>query len=532
MIGKIIQGKSFKSCLAYVLKRPAFEILNMNVRGETANEMAECFELTQQLRPRVTKTVSHMMLSLSPKESLSDEAWTDIIDRYLQEMGFTNNFFVAVKHKDKQHEHVHLVASRIRCDGTVVSDSWERVRSRKIINQIEKDYGLVQVGNIWESDRQAPTISQIKRELETGIPTVKKQLADRIDLALAKVTNLSEFLEELGRDGIEAKISRNRQKAQQGISYQMAGVSIAGWRVGNAYSLPKILKRLEARAGQINLQVNSQDEQVADNNPTLKPTANDLENTKAFEPSLIAKEIDERAQVGVTMPQLIAQLKQVGIEPYVKYTRTEKVKGITYSIGNESIQGHELGKEYSWGGLQKYLQVSYDAERDNPLIKAMQLYDAKEVKRSVVLYQPNRKAAPEANLAEMAREIERLKSLQPPEQITKRVDLVPEIKDESLVQQLLVEQAHWIAAFCHEMLNDIQSDTFGEEGKNNYRITRDSDRLTIQRLKGDLSVILEMSGDEIVYANLHQTDIRRFENAWQLKQAQQQSSSDRHPLIP
>jgi len=378
MIGKIIQGKSFKSCLAYVLKRPSFEILNMNVRGETANEMAECFEMTQQLRPRVTKTVSHMMLSLSPKESLSDEAWTEIIDRYLQEMGYTKSFFLAIKHKDKQHEHVHLVASRIRCGGTVVSDSWERIRSQKIIRQLEQDFNLTPVKNSWESDRQAPTISQIKRELETGIPTVKKQLADRIDLALTKVTNLSELLEALKQDGIEAKISRNRQKALQGISYQMDGVSIAGWRVGNAYSLPKILKRLEARTGQINLQVNpqvnSQDEQVADNNPTQKITTNDLENTKAFEPSLIAKEIDERSQVGVTMPQLIAQLKQVGIEPYVKYTRTEKVKGITYSIGNESIQGHELGKEYSWGGLQKYLQVSYDAERDNPLIKAKQSY--------------------------------------------------------------------------------------------------------------------------------------------------------------
>lgn len=358
MIGKIIQGKSFKSCLAYVLKRPTFEILNMNVRGETANEMAECFEMTQQLRPRVTKTVSHMMLSLSPKESLSDEAWTEIIDRYLQEMGYTKSFFLAVKHKDKKHEHVHLVASRIRCDGTVVSDSWERVRSRKIINQIEKDYGLVQVRNIWESDRQAPTISQIKRELETGIPTVKKQLADRIDLALTKVTNLPELLEVLKQDGIEAKISRNRQNAQQGISFKLDNVSIAGYRLGNAYSLPKILKRLKT------------DENVA----TSVTKANHLADTKAFDPSLIAKEIKERAKSTLTMPQLLEQLKQVGIEPYIKYTRTNKIKGITYSIGKESIQGHELGKEYSWIGLQKYLQVSYDAERDNPLIKAKQSY--------------------------------------------------------------------------------------------------------------------------------------------------------------
>ncbi len=529
MIGKIIKGKSFKSCLAYVLRRPAFEIINMNVRGETASEMAACFEMTQQLRPRLTRTVSHMMLSISPNESLSDETWTQIIDRYLQEMGFTNNFFVAVKHKDKQHEHVHLVASRIRCDGTVVSDSWDMIRSRKIISQIEKDYGLIQVRNSWESDRQAPTKSQIIKELETGIPTVKKQLADRIDRALTKVTNLSELQEELERDGIEVKTSRNRQKAQQGISYQLDGVSIAGWRVGSAYSLPKILKRLETRANQIN----QQDDKVADNNPNLKPTTNDIENTKAFEPSLIAKEIEGRAKVGLTMPQLIEQLKQVGIEAYVKYTRTNKIKGITYSIGNESIQGNELGKKYSWGGLQKYLQVNYDAARDNPAIKAMQSNDSKPVKRSVVSYQQDRQSVPENNLVEMVREIERLKSLQPPEQIPKQVQPESENRNESLVQeQLLIEQAQWIAAFCHQMLNEMGTDSFGEEGKNNYRITRDDDRLTVQRLKGDLSVILEMSGDEIVYANLQKVDIRRFENAWQLKQTQQQSSSDRYPLIP
>ena len=534
MIGKIIKGKSFKSCLAYVLRRPSSEIVNMNVIGETASEIAAEFEMMQKLRPRITRPVCHITLSISPNERLSDESWTQIINRYFQEMGFTNNFFVAVKHNDKDHEHVHLVASRIRFDGSVVSDSWDMIRSQKVIRQIEKDFGLTRVGSSWESDRQAPTISQIKRELETGIPTVKKQLADRIDLALTKVTNLSELLEALKQDGIEAKISRNRQNTQQGISYQMDGVSIAGWRVGNAYSLPKILKRLEAKAGQINLQVNPQDEKIADNNLPQKSATNDLENTKAFEPSLIAKEIEGRAQVGVTMPQLIEQLKQVGIESYVKYTRTEKVKGITYSIGNESIQGHELGKEYSWGGLQKYLQVSYDAERDNPLIKAMQRYDAKEVKRSVVLYQPNRKALPETNLAEMAQEIERLKSLHPPEQIPKRDDPTPEIKDAVLQQQRLVEQAHWIAAFCHEMLNELQSDTFGEEDKNNYRITRDSDRLTIQRLKGDLSVILEMSGEEIVYANLQKVDINRFEKARQLREVrqQQQANADEHPLIP
>ena len=297
--------------------------------------------------------------------------------------------------------------------------------------------------------------------------------------------------------------------------------------MGSAYSLPKIIKRLETKSKQ-------QEEIVTSNNDNNKKIINDKQNIQnAFDPLHIANTIEEKIKAGMTMPQFIEELKQSGVAAHVKFTRTNKIKGISYSIGNESIQGNELGKKYSWGGLQKYLQVNYDAARDNPLIKAMQSNDSKPVKRSVVSYQQDRQSVPENNLVEMVREIERLKSLQSPEQIPKQVQPESENRNESLVQQqLLIEQAQWIAAFCHQMLDELGTDSFGEEGRNNYRITRDDDRLTVQRLKGDLSVILEISGDEIVYANLQKGDIRRFENAWQLKQAQQQSSSDRHPLIP
>ncbi|NUN66916.1 relaxase/mobilization nuclease domain-containing protein (plasmid) [Pseudanabaena biceps] len=513
--------------MAYVLRRPAFEIINMNVIGETASEIAAEFEMMQKLRPRLTRAVCHITLSISPSESLSDESWTQIIDRYFQEMGFTNNFFVAVKHNDKNHKHVHLVTSRIRFDGSVVSDSWDMIRSQKVIRKIEQDFGLTPVKNSWESDRHAPTKSQINKELETGIPTVKKQLADKIDSALANVTNMPALLQQLELDGIEVKISRDRQNTLTGISYKLDGVSMAGCHVGSSFSLPKILKRLESKSNQ------QEDAVTSNHEKNEKITGGKPNIQKAFDTFHIANAIEDKIKVGTTMPQFIEELKQSGIEAYVKFTRTNKIKGISYSIGSESIQGHELGKKYSWGGLQKYLQVNYDATRDNPAIKAMQSNDSKPVKRSVVSYQQDRQSVPENNLVEMVQEIARLRSLQPPEQIPKRVQTETENSDDLLAQQqLLIGQAHRIAAICHEMLDELATNYFGEEGKNNYRITRDGDRLTVQRLKGDLSVILEMSGNEIVYANLHQMDIRRFENAWQLKQSQQQSSSDRHPLIP
>jgi hypothetical protein len=516
MIGKIIKGKSFKGCLAYVLRRPSFEILNMNVRGDTVNEIASQLEMSQQLRPNLTRAVCHITLSISPNESLNDESWLKIIARYFKEMGFTNNRYVAVKHNDKEHEHIHLVTSRIRNDGSVVPDSWDMYRSQKVIRKIEEDFGLTTVKCSWESDRQAPTQNQTNKEAETGLPTVKKQLADKIDSALIEAKNLPELLQQLERDGIEIKISRDRKKQLKGISYKLDGVSLAVSRVGSAYSLPKILKRLENNSIQ-------NDEVVTNNKESLNEQQH-IQNT--FDTVRIANTIEEKIKAGLTMPQFIEQLKQSGIDAYVKYTRTNKIKGITYSIGNDSIQGNELGKKYSWGGLQKYLQVSYDADRDNPSIKAMQSADSKPVKRSVVSYKQDRQSLPENNLAEMAQEIERLQSLQVSEQIPKEVRDEPVNRDELLAQQqLLREQAHRIAVICHELLDELGNDSFGEEGKNNYRIERSEDRLSVQRLKGDRAVILQITDNEIAYANLHQMDIRRFENAWQLKQSSQERDS-------
>ena len=69
-------------------------------------------------------------------------------------MGFTNNQYIAVKHTDQEnHEHIHLVTSRVKMDGSVVSDSWDWIRSQDVIRKLEKDFELESVPSSWESDR-------------------------------------------------------------------------------------------------------------------------------------------------------------------------------------------------------------------------------------------------------------------------------------------------------------------------------------------------------------------------------------------
>ena len=73
--------------------------------------------------------------------------------------------------------------------------------------------------------------------------------------------------------------------------------------------------------------------------------------------------IDDAAQDGLTMPQLLVRLKDDGIDAQVKFTRTGQVKGISYGTEDGfAFSGTKLGQAYTFPGLQKHRGVSYDPQ--------------------------------------------------------------------------------------------------------------------------------------------------------------------------
>ena len=83
--------------------------------------------------------------------------------------------------------------------------------------------------------------------------------------------------------------------------------------------------------------------------------------------------IDEVTQDNPSMPQFVERLQQQGIEVQVRLTRTGIgfSKGISYNLDGVAFSGTQLGKAYTFSGLQKYRGVSYDKGRDNALIEAL-----------------------------------------------------------------------------------------------------------------------------------------------------------------
>ena len=81
--------------------------------------------------------------------------------------------------------------------------------------------------------------------------------------------------------------------------------------------------------------------------------------------------IDEVTQDNLSMPEFVERLQQQGVEVQVGLTRTGFSKGISYNLDGVALSGTQLGKAYTFSGLQKHRGVSYDKGRDNALIEAL-----------------------------------------------------------------------------------------------------------------------------------------------------------------
>ena len=129
MIGKQIKGKSFRGVLEYLHSKQESRLIAGNMGGKTPRTLAAEFAVSRQLNPRLSKAVYHSSLSLPKTEHLDDDTWSAIAEEYLAGMEFNDSQYVVYRHSDKDHDHVHIVASRIRItDGTTVNDSCSRLK--------------------------------------------------------------------------------------------------------------------------------------------------------------------------------------------------------------------------------------------------------------------------------------------------------------------------------------------------------------------------------------------------------------------
>ena len=236
MIGKQIKGQSFSKLLNYLFSKDGASLIGSNMEGTTPYELAAEFRFSQQLNPRVNRAVYHASLSLPHTEHLENGTWHEIAKKYLQAMGFDMNQYAVVRHTDRNHDHAHIVASRVRLDGTTVSDSWDYRRSEAAIRQLEQEYRLRSLQSSHEKDSRSPTTGEQRLLARTGEESVRVQLQRSLDQATQSPITMLQLIGQLQQNGISVQI-RGRQPGEiTGISYELNGIAFSGTHLGKAYT--------------------------------------------------------------------------------------------------------------------------------------------------------------------------------------------------------------------------------------------------------------------------------------------------------
>ena len=258
MIAKQTIGKSFTVALKYNQKKlnhpdpnQRAEILSTNFTnmGSILKELA----MMRAMNPKLKRNTYHTSLNFATGEKISKQKMRAIAEEYMKRMGFDNNLYIIFRHHDSNHPHCHILSTRNRFDGTVVSDSNNYQRSEQIVRDLEKRYNLQKVKSSKQSTLKAPNRDELEMIQRTKRPSKKLVLQHKVREALRQSVTMQEFINHLERQSINVLFNHASTGRVSGITYQIPGFKIRGQALGNQFKFGSITKQInyeQSRDGQ------------------------------------------------------------------------------------------------------------------------------------------------------------------------------------------------------------------------------------------------------------------------------------------
>ena len=342
MIAKISATENLGGALGYNFKK----VQHNEASVLCVNELREGFDGTyridkvlrdmQALIPekcRTKKTVFHCSLNPHPDEKLSDEQLTQIVKEYMEALGYGKQPYIVFKHNDIAREHIHIVSLRIDGEGKKINDKFEKRRSKKITDALERKYELI------PSSKIADKAMNETPKIDTTRGNTKEQVASTLRMVLKhyRFCSLGELNAILSAYNlaVEEVKTEFRGKKYDGLVYVPTGDK------ANKLSTPIHASDIGRGVGYTAVQNRMQKSKQA-----IKP--------------LIPAVREKVLQVMRTSPQtekaLRQRLEEQGLRTVVRKNEGGRIYGITFIDDEEGIalNGSRLGKGYSANVFNAY----------------------------------------------------------------------------------------------------------------------------------------------------------------------------------
>lgn len=336
MIARISSGASFYGILAYNKMKVdgaqgrviACNKMTYASRIMERGEIPLClhtFERYAALNGRVKKPVFHVSLNPHPDDRLSDDDLERIARQYMERMGYGEQPYIVYKHEDIRRTHLHIVASRIREDGTKVDHNNEGRRSKPITEEIEREWGL-------HPGEGSSLQEEFSGRLDYREGNVKQRIRSIVLSALknyrfASVTELGTLL---GRRNVavEEVSGEVRGKPYAGILY--GALDDRRERVGKPFKSSLFGREFGHKALQ-------------------KRFAEAREFLKSAPEAVRTRERVREAMSAPTLAAFAAELARAEIEVVVRQNDQGRIYGITFIDHRAGLvaNGSRLGKEFA-----------------------------------------------------------------------------------------------------------------------------------------------------------------------------------------
>jgi hypothetical protein len=189
---------------------------------------------------------------------LTDTQWAAIARRMVHATGIAPEGddgacrWIAVRHAD---DHIHILATKVRQDGTKPRDSYSYKRAQAEARQIEADYGLRRVTPGDGTAAKRPTRAETEKAHRTGRQrTPREQLRATIRTIVAVSTTPEEFFHYLANSGMKVEVLRFPSGDIRGYKIALDGdtnaqgqpIWFSGSTLAPDLSYPQIRNRLTA----------------------------------------------------------------------------------------------------------------------------------------------------------------------------------------------------------------------------------------------------------------------------------------------
>lgn len=341
MVADIHKGNNLYGALAYnqdKIDRGKGQILETDrvfVPYDGQFRVSDCVQdFERAMPPQITtgKPIIHISLNPHPDDKLTDAQLADISREYLEKMGFGGQPYMIFKHEDIDRQHVHIISTRVRGDGSIISDSKDYERSKKITDALEQKYGLHPKG---ESQKEAWQLSPV----DASAGNLKKQVANVIKplSEMYRFQSITEYraLLSLYNISVEKVEGSNQGNKYEGLVY--SALDEKGNRVG------KPLKS----------SLFGKSEGVATLEKKMQSSGEAIKSGKLAEGTKAA--VSDALKASRTESQLRDALRKKGIDVVLRRNDQGRIYGATFIDHNSRtvLNGSRLGKEFSANALNQ-----------------------------------------------------------------------------------------------------------------------------------------------------------------------------------